>query len=340
MPHRLPAEWEPQSGILIAWPHTTTDWADCLDKVEAVYTEIVVTITRFQTCVIASPEPEIVRNRLETAGINIDRVRFYAIPTNDTWARDFGPITVVKEQRPILLDFGFNGWGEKFPSNFDNQVTRLLHEAGAFGDIEYRRINLILEGGSIESDGNGTLLTTIECLLNPNRNPHMDKAAVEQQLKAQLGAERILWLKNGYLAGDDTDSHIDTLARLCPKDTIIYQACDDMEDEHFSSLELMRTELQKFTTKAGSPYRLIALPWPQAQYTDGQRLPATYANFLIINGAVLVPTYNDPNDSKALDAIAQEFPEREIIGIDCSTLIRQNGSLHCITMQLPEGVTI
>ncbi len=337
---RLPAEWEPQSGILLAWPHATTDWADCLDKVETVYTELVEAITRFQTCVIASPEPEIVRNHLKTAGININRIRFYAIPTNDTWARDFGPITIVEKQRPILLDFGFNGWGDKFPSNLDNQVTRLLYEAGAFGDIECRTINMILEGGSIESDGNGTLLTTVECLINPNRNPLLDKGAVEQQLKEQLGAEKILWLKNGYLAGDDTDSHIDTLARFCPQDTIIYQACDDMDDEHFSSLELMRTELQEFATKASSPYRLIALPWPQAQYAGDRRLPATYANFLIINDAVLVPTYNDPNDAKALDAIAAAFPGRESIGIDCSTLIRQNGSLHCITMQLPEGVTI
>ena len=340
MAHRLPAEWEPQSGILIAWPHLATDWADHIDEAESIYINIVKAVTRYQTCVIATPDPDSVRECLIAADNSCDRVRLYAIPTNDTWIRDFGPITVVNEQQPILLDFGFNGWGDKFPSELDNHATRRLHEADAFGDIECRTLNQILEGGSIESDGAGTILTTTECLLNPNRNPSLDKSDIEQHIKKHLGAKRILWLENGRLAGDDTDSHVDTLARLCPNDTIIYQACDDMNDEHFSTFEIMHAELHGFRTKTGSPYRLIPLPWPQAQYDDGQRLPATYANFLIINGAVLVPTYNDPNDSKAIAAVAQAFPERETIGIDCSTLIRQHGSLHCITMQIPEGVTL
>ena len=340
MQYRLPAEWEPQSGILIAWPHAATDWAESIDEVESVYTHIVATIIRFQTCVIATPEPEHVRHYLAEAGVSCERIRLHAIPTNDTWTRDFGPITVYDEQKPVLLDYVFNGWGMKFDNNLDNQATRLLHELGAFGTIDCQPIDLVLEGGSIESDGEGTLLTTTECLLNPNRNPDLDKANVEQHLREQLGAERILWLENGYLAGDDTDSHIDTLARLCLDNTILYQACDDATDEHFSALDLMRAELHSFRTKAGSPYQLIPLPWPRAQYEDGQRLPATYANFLIINGAVLVPIYNDPNDQKALDAVARAFPAREIIGVDCSTLIRQHGSLHCMTMHIPEGVTL
>ena len=340
MNYRLPAEWEPQSGILIAWPHTATDWAENLEETEAVYLNIVKAITRFQTCSIIAPDPDHVRQQLETCGVACERVRLQTITTNDTWTRDFGPITVLDGYRPVLLDFGFNGWGSKFPSQHDNKATRLLHETGAFGNAELKTIDLILEGGSIESDGDGTILTTAECLLNPNRNPQCEREEIEKPLRGLLGAERILWLENGYLVGDDTDSHIDTLARLCPNETIVYQSCDDVNDEHFSTLSIMQDELQRFRTKSNSPYRLLPLPWPQAKYEEDQRLPATYANFLIINGAVLVPTYNDPNDQVALDVIAHAFPEREIIGIECSALIRQHGSLHCITMQLPEGVML
>ena len=198
---------------------------------------------------------------------------------------------------------------------------------------------LILEGGSVESDGKGTLLTTRECLLSPNRNPHLDQAAIEQELARCLGADHFLWLAHGYLAGDDTDSHIDTLARLAPDDTILYVHCDDPEDEHFPALAAMEKELAAFRTKGGKPYRRLPLPWPKARFDgEGNRLPATYANFLIINHAVLVPTYRDPKDSEALAVVAEAFPGREVIGIDCLPLIFQHGSLHCITMQLPEGV--
>ena len=340
MAYCLPAEWETQSGTLLAWPHPATDWVDQLDETEAVYINIVKTITRFQTCVIATPDPVNLWKQLASADIPSNRLRLHAITTNDTWTRDFGPITILDNQRPILLDFVFNGWGQKFASDLDNQATRQLNEANAFGDTELRIINLVLEGGSIESDGDGTLLTTTECLLNPNRNPHLNQANIEQSLKKLLGVERILWLKNGCLSGDDTDSHIDTLARFCPDNTILYQACDDTTDEHFPALSAMVAELKEFKTRDNSPYRLTPLPWPQAKYADGHRLPASYANFLIINGAVLVPTYNDPSDEEALHIVAEAFPGREIIGIDCSTLIRQHGSLHCITMQIPEGVTL
>jgi agmatine deiminase len=256
------------------------------------------------------------------------------IPTNDTWARDFGPITIEENGVPVLLDFTFTGWGEKFAAEKDNAVNRKLLAAGAFGATALRTVDLILEGGSIESDGQGTLLTTTECLLNPNRNPHLSREQIEERLQTELGVKNILWLQHGHLIGDDTDAHIDTLARLCPDKTIVYVACDDPEDEHFASLKAMEKELEQF-----SGYRLLPLPWPGAKYDSaGQRLPATYANYLVINGAVLVPTYNDPADSEALEVIGKAFSDREIIGIDCSTLIRQHGSLHCITMQIPKGV--
>ena len=334
---RLPAEWEEQDGVLLAWPHEGSDWRTHLEVVEPVFIEIVKEISRFETALIAAPDPAAVRERLAGAGVALENVTIFQIDCNDTWARDFGPVTVLEDGQPVLLDFGFNGWGLKFAADLDNLITRRLAEAGAFS-APLRTIGLILEGGSIESDGAGTLLTTSDCLLNPNRNPHLSREAIEAELAAFLGADRFLWLENGHLAGDDTDSHVDTLARLCPDDTIVHVACDDPADEHYLAIKAMVTELQGFRTRQGNPYRLIPLPWPRARYdADGERLPATYANFLVINGAVLVPTYRDENDETALRAIGKAFPGRRVIGIDSLPLILQHGSLHCITMQLPKG---
>ncbi len=294
---------------------SASDWSPILAEVRHTVQTIIEAIERFQPVILIRPDK-------------------WDLPTNDTWARDFGPITIEEDGRPVLLDFTFTGWGGKFAAEKDNAVSRKLHAAGAFGTTPLRTVDLVLEGGSIESDGQGTLLTTTECLLNPNRNPHLSREQIEEQLKSELGVSTILWLEHGYLAGDDTDAHIDTLARLCPDKTIVYVACDDPADEHFAPLKAMEQELEQF---AG--YRLLPLPWPGAKYdSEGHRLPATYANYLVINGAVLVPTYNDPADSLALEVVGKAFPDREIIGIDCSTLILQHGSLHCITMQIPEGV--
>ncbi len=336
---RLPAEWEPQDGVLVAWPHERSDWHPWLSQVEPVFTEIVRQVSRFETALVVAPKKESDRiaGLLQRAGAVMERVRLAGIDTNDTWTRDFGPITVEADGAPLLLDFGFNGWGLKFAADRDNLVTGRLHGMGTFGAVPRRVCGLILEGGSIESDGAGTILTTAECLLNPNRNPHLTKKGIETALSAELGADRFLWLTHGWLAGDDTDSHVDTLARLCPDGTIAYVRCDDPDDEHFRELALMEEELQRLATRDGRPYRLIPLPWPNAKYDDGERLPATYANFLIVNGAVLVPTYRDPRDGAALDAIAAAFPDREVVGVDCLPLILQHGSLHCVTMHLPKG---
>lgn len=336
---RLPAEWEPQDGVLLAWPHANSDWLPILDEITAVFIELTRTIVRYETVLIVTPEPDSVAACLTHAGVDLAAVQTEKVPTNDTWTRDFGPITILRNGQPILLDFGFNGWGAKFAADRDNQVTQRLSLAGAFGTTQREEIGLILEGGSIESDGDGSILTTSECLLNPNRNPDCKKEQLEQTLTDQLGAKNILWLDHGFLAGDDTDSHIDTLARLCPNDTIAYVRCDDPQDEHYAELQKMEKQLQLFRTSKGSPFKLIPLPWPQASYDDeGQRLPATYANYLVINGAVLVPTYADPADAVALAAIAAAYPERKIIGIDCRAVIWQHGSLHCLTMQIPKGV--
>lgn len=336
---RLSAEWEVQDGVLLAWPHEDTDWAYMLDDVRPVFVEIIRQIVRFERVLLVAPRAASARDYLVESGIDLERVVVCELPTNDTWARDFGPVTVIFNDKPVLLDFGFNGWGLKFAANHDNLISKRLKESGVLAP-NLKTVGLVLEGGSIESDGLGTILTTAECLLSPNRNPQLDKSEVEQALAALLGARRVLWLNHGFLAGDDTDSHIDTLARLCPDNTIVYTACDDPRDEHHEALKLMEGELQAFRAPDGSPYRLIPLPWPKARFDEqARRLPATYANFLVINGAVLVPTYRDTEkDGPALERIAQAFPGREVIGIDCLPLLEQHGSLHCVTMQLSRGV--
>jgi len=336
---RFPAEWEDQDAVLMAWPHEGTDWAPDLRAVQQVTIEIAREITRFEQLLLVAPDIEGAVQSMVEMGLPPDPIRSFKVPTNDTWARDFGPLIVFDAKKPVVLDFGFNGWGLKFPSDLDNQITRRLAASGAFGACPIETMGLILEGGSIESDGRGTILTTANCLLSPNRNPHLSRDAIESYLCRVLGARRVLWIENGHLAGDDTDSHVDTLARFCPDDTIVYTACEDTADEHYGAMRAMADELRSFKTLDGRPYRLLALPWPEAVYDeDGQRLPATYANFLIINGAVLVPVYGGRKDSAAIEVISQAFPGRRVTAVHCLPLLPGRGSLHCITMQIPKGV--
>lgn len=338
---RLLPEWAPQSGVLITWPAPHTDWLDILDEAEATYTEIACAIARRETCVIIcldSAHHRRILARLQLRSVNSDNLRFVYAPYDDTWVRDYGPITVADTKQLVLCDFGFNGWGQKFSATRDNAVTHTLAAQALFVP-PLSSVELFLEGGSIETDGRGTLLTTSACLLSPFRNPQLNRSGTEQALRRHLGVERILWLDHGYLAGDDTDSHIDTLARFCNDHTICYVACDDPIDEHYIELAAMADELRALRNADGKPYKLVPLPWPAGKYdADGHRLPASYANFLIINGAVLAPTYRDNADPEALATLSRCFPDHQIIGIDCLPLIRQHGSLHCVTMQLPLGV--
>lgn len=334
---KLPAEWEPQDGVLLSWPHPATDWAERLAEAEPVFVAIARHIVRFERVVIVTPEPEAVKNTLTSAGVDAGKITLVRVATNDTWTRDFGPITVLADGQPHPLDFTFNGWGNKFAAELDNRVNNALSENGILS-VPARAMAMVLEGGSIESDGQGTLLTTTRCLLNPNRNPGMTRDEIAQVIATEFGLDRILWLEAGELEGDDTDSHVDILARFAPDNTILYVACDDRKDVHYQELSAMRRELEAFRTHDGHPYRLAPLPMPAAIYGDaGQRLAATYANFLVINGAVLVPVYDDPMDTVACRAIAAAFPGREIIPINCTPLVHQGGSLHCSTMQFPEG---
>lgn len=338
----FPPEWAPQDGVQLTWPNDRGDWAPYLDQVEPVFVAIARAVAQRERLIISAYDDAhcaAVRERLRAASVNLERVALYSVPANDTWARDHGPITVIGDDgRPRLLDFVFNGWGGKYPAELDNRITPRLAAAGAFA-APTTAVDLVLEGGGIETDGMGTLLTTTSCLLAPTRNPRFSQEQLEARLGELLGVDRFLWLHHGHLEGDDTDGHIDTLARICSVDTLAYQGCDDPQDTHYTALTAMAEELRAFRQRDGKPYNLIELPWPSAKYSaDGRRLPATYANFLIINGAVLVPTYNDPADTAALAALRTAFPEREIVAIDCSALILQYGSLHCVTMQLPRGV--
>jgi agmatine deiminase len=338
MKTRLPAEWEEQEGVLLAWPHAETDWAPHLDSVEPVFLEITRLISRFERVFIVAKNEKEVALKLKSAGTLMERVIFFRMDTNDTWARDFGPITVMENEKPVILDFAFNGWGLKYPGHLDNRVTSRLFLSGAFGNAPLRTVDMVLEGGSIESDGNGTILTTAECLLNSDRNPHLTREEIELALGKALGTHRFLWLENGGLEGDDTDSHVDTLARFGPFDTILHASCHDPTDDHYHSISAMAEELKAFRSPKGKPYRLMPLPWPSpCRDKNGDRLPATYANFLVINGAVLVPTYGSEKDRAALEAVGQAFPGREIISVDCLPLLQQHGSLHCLTMQIPKG---
>jgi len=338
----LPAEWSPQDGIMLTWPHSHGDWAPWLTQVDQVYRQIVKAVSAYEKLLIICYDRQHqshIEKILHQQDIELSQLLFHIVRSNDSWARDHGPITVLENTAPKLLDFGFNGWGGKYASALDDRINQSLYSQKAFTDIDIEAWPLILEGGSIDSDGQGTLLTTEQCLLTQSRNPQLDKSGVEATLKTSLGIERILWLSKGELIGDDTDSHIDMLARFCDVNTIAYSSCEDESDPHYLPLKEMAVELEAFKTAEGKPYKLVALPIPNPIHNrDGQRLPASYANFLIINQAVLLPVYGDEMDAIATQRLAGCFADRKIIGIDCRPLIEQFGSLHCISMQLPKGV--
>ena len=339
----LPAEWYIQSCVQLTWPHEDTDWRDYLDDITETFVQIAKAVAHYEPLVIAAKYPERVREVLAES-LNDDemaRVSIYECDNNDTWARDHAFITLVStidaSASCRLLDFRFNGWGEKFAADKDNRINRTLYDKGVFSGERVDYDDFVLEGGSIESDGRGTVLTTSVCLMAPHRNQPMTQAEVETVLKERLCARKIVWFDYGQLIGDDTDGHIDTIVRVCPDNTLLYVGCDDENDPQYADLKALENQLQQATDADGRPYRLLKLPMPDALYDDGDRLPATYANFLIINGAVIVPTYNqEENDARALELVAEAFPGYDIIGIDSQTIGRQHGSIHCLTMQYPE----
>lgn len=336
----LPAEWFPQSGVQLTWPHEETDWKPMLKEVTKTYLSMAYEIAKREKLLLVTPNvaelKEFIDSRLPRNILG--NIIYLQCPTNDTWARDHGFITILSEQGCHLLDFKFNGWGEKFVSSLDNGINKHLFKSGLLNGTYESHLDFVLEGGSIESDGKGTIFTTSNCLLAPQRNQPMNREDIEQALKKYLCAERVLWIDHGTLLGDDTDGHIDTLVRIAPSDTLLYTGCDDKTDAQYEGLKAMEAQLSTFRTKEGKPYKMMRLPLPDAIYDGEDRLPATYANFLIMNKTVLYPTYRQPlKDETTRKIIQKAFAGFDVVGIDCCPLIKQHGSLHCCTMQYPTG---
>ncbi|WP_366949872.1 agmatine deiminase family protein [Immundisolibacter sp.] len=335
----MPPEWAPQAAVMLTWPHRHGDWADTLDKTEAEFVGFAAAIAAREPLIIACYDAAHRRHvaaRLAHAGVPPSQLTLAIAPSNDVWVRDHGPLTVLRDGRRVALDFRFNGWGGKYPAALDDTVTTVLAAQGALGALGLEALPWVLEGGNIEVDGEGTLLATRPCLLSTTRNHPEAAAAMLAALPTLFGVNRILWVDRGDVLGDDTDGHIDTLARFCDPATLAYTCADPADTEQYAALDGLEAQLRALRRANGEPYRLVPLPVPAPIYdADGRRLPANYANFLIINGAVLVPVYGDPNDAVALDRLAGCFPGREVIGVPARAIVGQNGSLHCASMQIP-----
>lgn len=327
----LIAEWEKQDGVILAFPHEDTDWADYLEEARDCVVSMAINITHYEKVYLLCQDEEEARSYFPW----IENITYIVCKFNDTWMRDCNVLSFFKNDTIAYKGFQFTGWGGKFDADLDNKIKDILAQRGVYPAEAYANIDYILEGGAVESDGNGTILTTDSCLLNSNRNEKHDKKSVEAVLKQELYAQNILWLHDGYLIGDDTDGHIDTLARFCDQRTIAHVGLPPEDDDHYAGMALMIDSLKSFRDINGEPYNLVALPFVPAIFDEDHRLPATYANFLIINGAVLVPTYGLPSDTLALEILEKTFPKRAIIDVDCQVLIKEHGSLHCMTMQLP-----
>lgn len=338
---RLPAEWEPQRCVLLAWPHGDTDWAPVLQQVETEYLELLAAILPRSPVVLCCRDRDHARyvgGLIDRRGLDTARATMVTLPYNDTWIRDYGPLTLLRNGAAELVDFSFNGWGGRHLAGLDDQVSARLHGAGALGNLPFSRRERVLEGGSIDSDGMGTLLTTSRCLLHRNRGGDSGRESMERALMTWLGADRILWLDHGGLDGDDTDGHIDMLARFCSARTIVYSNCEDAGDVHYEPMRQMYEQLKSFRARDGGAYRLVPLPLPRPVHAaDGHRLPASYANFLVVNGAVIVPAYADPCDQRALASLQRCFPGHEVVATSARTLITQGGGVHCATLSLFAG---
>lgn len=328
MQRRLIAEWEKQKAVWIAFPHEESDWIEYLDEAQSEFVGLIQNIARF------TPVVAICQDASKTASlfVSVQNIRFLEVRTNDTWIRDYGPISVETGDSVEYLDFGFNGWGLKFAANHDNALSRILYKNGELENL--KTLGMILEGGSIESNSRGELLTTSKCLLEANRNPSMSKQDITAKLKTLFGLQKVHFLEHGYLIGDDTDGHIDTLARFVSPNEIVYVKCHDEADEHYKELSKMEEELKNLRDTNNQPFILYAIPLPTRIEYENERLPATYANFLITNGGVIVPAYGLESDEEVMVILQNIFKDKEVVLSPSSILIRQHGSIHCSTMQL------
>jgi agmatine deiminase len=339
--YRMPAEWEPHIGTWFTWPRPEgISFPDKYDSVPAVYAELIKQLVQVEEVHINvwNEEKEMMTKEvLRTYDTPLDLVHFHHFPAYEPWCRDHGPIFIVREKDGMreraIVDWGYNAWGGKYPPyDLDDRIPQ---HVGRYRNLEVYSPGIVMEGGSIEVNGKGTLLTTTACLLNPNRNPHLNREQIEQHLKDYLGVRHILWLGEGII-GDDTDGHIDDISRFTDSQTIVTVIEDDPQDENYAILKENYEKLKTFRDQDGQPFRIVTIPMPGVVQHEDQRLPASYANFYIANQIVLVPTYrNRRNDQRALETLQSLFPDRRVIGIDSTELIWGLGSFHCISQQEP-----
>jgi len=334
---RLPAEWEPQTAVWLSWPHRATTWPGNFRPIPAVFSRLAAEISRRQLVRINAVPERAARAKalLVKAGADMARIEFYAHPTDDAWCRDHGPIFVrnARTGEVAVTEWDYNAWGGKYPP-FENDRKIPARIGRALGLRAFENA-MVLEGGSIETDGQGQLLTTESCLLNPNRNPGLSRPEIEQALCNQFGVDTIFWLGAG-IVGDDTDGHIDDLSRFLPKNGILTMVEKDKKDPNYGPLQENLERLRSFRNREDKKFRLVEIALPKAIYRGKQRLPASYANYLVINGAVLLPTFRQPaRDRAAAEALAACFPKRDIVPIDCLDLVGGLGAIHCVTQQQP-----
>jgi agmatine deiminase len=337
--YHMPAEWEPHEATWLSWPHKEASWPGAFDSVPGIFVEITRHLTESELVRINVADEDFaerVRALLRAGGVTLDAVRFHFNPTDDAWVRDHGPIYVVRDvngkRERAIIDWGYNAWGDKYPpyENDDVVPTRIAAEMNE----SLFTPGIVMEGGSLDVNGRGTLITTEACLLNPNRNRRLNRAQIEQYLKDYLGVTDILWLGEG-IAGDDTDGHVDDLTRFVAPDTVVTVIEDDPQDENYQPLVENYERLLRMKDQDGNPLRVVKMPMPGPVWFDDQRLPASYANFYIANKSVLVPTYRHENDAKACAILQELFPDRRVVGVDCTNLIWGLGSIHCVTQQQP-----
>lgn len=340
--YRWPAEWEPQASVWLAWPRNPETWPGHFEPVPAEFAQFVRLLAEYEPVNILAGGQEVMAEAKSLVG-DLRNVALHDIPTNDSWCRDHGPIflsqnSISNIQHPkslpaALIDWDYNAWGGKYPPfDLDNQVPRRIAELQGRRRFEP---GIIMEGGAIDGNGLGCILTTKSCLLNPNRNPNLSRDHIEDYLRDYLGAKKIFWLTGGEIAGDDTDGHIDQIARFVNPTTVVVAACDDPADDNYAPAEQNRRELAAMTDQDDRPLEVVPLPLPRALFCDNQRLPASYCNFLIANGVVIVPQFGDPADEAAIRTLKPLFPDRDVRGSPSLNLIWGLGSFHCLSQQEP-----
>lgn len=337
--YRFPAEWEKHRATWLSWPHKEESWPGKIDSIYPIYVQFIKALTEGErVCINVNNEKMKTQaiQHLNKENVDQNKINFYIHPTNDAWCRDHGPSFLVNpnaENKKIIIDWNYNAWGNKYPPyELDDVIPTLI---GKEFNIPVYNPGIVMEGGSVEFNGKGTLLTTTACLLNKNRNPHLDQTQIEKYLTDYYCVDNILWLNDG-IVGDDTDGHIDDITRFVNHDTVVTVVEDKKSDENFHLLKENVELLEKMKLESGKPLNIIELPMPSPVIYDGQRLPASYANFYIGNAAVVVPTFRDKNDDKALDILQNCFPDRKVIGLDSTDIIWGLGSFHCLSQQEPE----